>query len=55
MMTDRELWWIEREDGDKVAGPWETENDAFRARQWVEQVMHPETFWIRSNKKGIDE
>ncbi len=40
-------WWIEREHGKRVAGPFTTDLDANRARVWVEKVTDPETFWIR--------
>ena len=40
-------WWIEREDGEQVAGPFTTGSDANKAREWVEKVTAPETFWIR--------
>ena len=40
-------WWIEREDGERIAGPFTTETDANRARVWVEKAMCGETFWIR--------
>lgn len=44
-----ESWWIEREHGDRVAGPFTTRDDAQRARDWVEKALAPETFWVRSH------
>jgi EAL domain-containing protein (putative c-di-GMP-specific phosphodiesterase class I) len=45
-------WFIERADGQKVAGPFETEADAHMARVWVEIAKNPETFWIRRGGGG---
>lgn len=45
----RHAWWIEREHGDRVAGPFTTRDDAWRARDWVEKALAPETFWLRSH------
>lgn len=41
------MWWIERENGDRIDGPYTTQGDALQARVWVERVLKPETFWVR--------
>ncbi len=46
-------WWIEQEHGERVAGPFTTEDDANRARVWVEAVRKPETFWIRQHAAAL--
>ena len=43
-------WFIEREDGERIAGPFSTQDDALRARVYVENdpAYRPETFWVRA-------
>jgi hypothetical protein len=43
-------WWIERDNGDRIDGPFTTRDDALLARRWVEIVMKPETFWVREHE-----
>lgn len=49
-------YWIETDEGRRIAGPFTTQLDALKARYWVERVLKPQTFWVRERKdEGSDE
>jgi hypothetical protein len=50
--VEPEQWFIEREHGERVDGPYDTQLDALQARVWIERLKEPETFWIRAGIGG---
>lgn len=46
-------WWITMgplPDGEKIAGPYGSDDDAVEARRVIEVERAPETFWVASEE-----